>query len=435
MTLGLVFKMGKNFRIITLLIALTFGFIKVTYAADEPAQLSRSLHAEIPFPVSNLDTTEKAESFALEITSRYAKQAKENGIPIEESDPILIFHTGETPPPSLQWVMLHLEAAHIPHELVLMKEEEFLAAFNEPLDLSLQTQAITYRHTYIARPHEPQPRLSNEDLRKRAKLFLKRLFGLPQGFTTWVQVPRSKRLKFIEGGLATVSSILAGASVTFTFYLTERRSGVPANEFAAGFFVAACVWYFLYEARSFSYFMGQAKVIKEPQPSQFKATESLVFRLTATAIRSFLTNCVVIAAAYGTNALFQPGFVQLNLINTVVTMMARVAVDDWLWTKLPTITFNGEIKQDPEKGHFKLAHWIALNSFWNIAFGFGKTISLLGLGTWADHAYYFMGAVGAAKLLWNERFTLLRKMKSLWRALYQKETAHYCVSALLMNSN
>jgi hypothetical protein len=360
-------------------------------------------------PAANLPNHDAADAFARKIVAHYQAEAKAQGVMTSELDPIVILHVGNQLPAQVKWVMLHLESAKIPVKLEVVKQDELEAELDKARDKATDRSVyLTYDpDEKYASPDYEQRRLKGVSAAwKSSKDFLKRLFGLPNGFTLWTKLDRSRRLKWIEGGMATLSSLMSGASVAYTFYLTEQIDPVGANALRAGLALAAWSWFYGYESRRVTDFMLQAKVIRQTGSHEYTATNNKVFTHVATTLRSLLTNAVIMSGAFGVDSAFSEFNFEHNVWNTTVNIFARGWIDDWLGARMPTIREDGTILVDRAKGQWKLGTWIAVNQVWNVVYGIGKYANLLGLGNIADIPYYLLGAVGVAKMIWDKRWDI-----------------------------
>jgi hypothetical protein len=267
------------------------------------------------------------------------------------------------------------------------------------------------------------------DAWEHTRLELRQFFGLPNGFSLWIKLERTAKLKWVEGGLALVNSLIAGASVAYTFYLTEK-TGPAVHEYRAGIALALWSWWTLYESRRLSDLMHQAKVLKEVERGKFKPEASRIFAHFSHVARSLLANAIVLSAAFGLESAVTEMNIERNIWNTTVHLFARGWIDAWFDKRKPTIKESGAVIVEVEKGQWQLGSWIMVNSLWNLFYMFGKNVSLLGLGGWADVGYYILGGVGVLKIAYDERFNIQNKFQRLVAAFRGVAVFNVCESLL-----
>ncbi|MBI3543234.1 MAG: hypothetical protein HY075_08185 [Deltaproteobacteria bacterium] len=352
----------------------------------------------------NLGTQTQADVFARELVAKYEKEAADKHVKPEELDPILIVHVGNYPPKRLQWILMHLEAAKIPVELDLITADEMEQQLKEQHEKAT-TDAI---HLDYDRDSSEKHKRALGEVLKDSLLRTKQLFGLPNGITLWVKLKRSKGLKYAEAGLATLNAAISGASIAYSFYLNGQVEGVePNHPLRAGLALAVWTWYTLYEGRRFGEIMTQAKVIKEESHGVFKPKASRLFTYAASMVRSLVTNAVVVAGAFGPEAILDMSRAEHSLWNTTEAMFTRGWIDEWFSKRMPTLGDDGTIVV--KEGQWSLGKWTVLNSLKDVVLAFGKNVHLLGLGNWMEHTYWVMGAIGIAKLVYDERLTIKNK--------------------------
>ena len=84
------------------------------------------------------------------------------------------------------------------------------------------------------KPTAEKRRVALKQVFSNAVLKLKEVFGLPNGFTAWVKLKRSTKLKLLEGGLASINTLIAGATTTYSFYLSQHFQGGDVHPLRAG---------------------------------------------------------------------------------------------------------------------------------------------------------------------------------------------------------
>ncbi|MBI3555003.1 MAG: hypothetical protein HY074_01915, partial [Deltaproteobacteria bacterium] len=336
-------------------------------------------------PTLNLSSQNEADAFAKELVARYEAEAAEKGIEPSQLDPILIVHVGARPPEQLKWIMLHLEAAKIPASLEIISEEEMQKNLADSRDRALADPTFLTYDKSTAEKRKGALRQVFDS----AVLKTKQVFGLPNGLTAWVKIKRSSKLKLLEGGLASINTLIAGASVTWSFYLSQHSEGLDVHPLRAGLFVAGWTWYMLYEGRRFSELMSQAKVLKETAPGSFKSKNSKLFSYAASTLRSLISNAIVMSAAFGVESVMNIPKMEHSMWNSTVSMFARGWIDDWFATKMPTLNEDGTTTVEAAKGQWSLRKWTIINSIFNVTYAFGKNVNLLfPSGGWVDYTYY-----------------------------------------------
>ena len=378
-------------------------------------------------PTLNLATTKEADAFAKELVARYEAEALAKGVEPSQLDPILIVHVGPRPPEQLKWIMLHLEAAKIPAQLEIITEDEMQKNLTDARDRALTDPTfLTYD-----KPTAEKRKIALKQTFGNAVLKLKQVFGLPNGFTAWVKIKRSTKLKLMEGGLAGINTLIAGASTTYSFYLSQHYQGLDVHPLRAGLFVAGWTWYMLYEGRRFSELMNQAKVLKETSPSTFKPTSSKLFSYAASTFRSLISNAIVMSAAFGVESVLDVPKMEHSMFNSTINMFARGWIDDWFATKMPTLNDDGTILVEAGKGQWSLRKWTIINSIWNVTYAFGKNVNLLfPSGGWVDYTYYVLGAVGIVKVAYDERYNIKDKFLRFVDAI-RGSRVEFCESLIL----
>jgi hypothetical protein len=136
-----------------------------------------------------------------------------------------------------------------------------------------------------------------------------------------------------------------------------------------------------------------------------------VFFYAASAIRALICNAMIVGGAFGFDKLLEPANIAHNVENAAINLFARTWVDQWINNHQAKTLRDGTIVV--EKGQWSPARTIATVTVWNVVYGLVKNLDLLNYGSYAKWTYLVLGATGAVKILWDERFTLKRKASTL----------------------
>lgn len=370
-----------------------------------------------PVPATNLATKADADAFGRKIVDYYKNKAFALGVKPEELDPITVVHLGNHPPEALEWVMLHLEAGKIPAKLELITEDQVDTELKRLAELDFRESSVLTYKTHTPSAVDEKRRRTTKEVLSAARLSLKRLFGLPNGFTLWFKWDRTGTRRAIDAGLGLLSGAIAGSSIAYSFYLSQKVEGADVHPLRAGIALGTWVWLITFESRRMSEFLTQSKVLVETKRNTFEATNSKLFTYCATLSRSLITNLIIFTSAFGLESALNLGNIEHSMWNSTVSMFARTIVDDWLSKKMPTLNDDGTITVDRAKGQWTLAQWTLVNSVWNVLFYFGKNVHLLGLGSWGDWTYYVLGAAGVGYDIWQQRYNIHRKATQVIEAI------------------
>jgi hypothetical protein len=403
----------------------------ISYAA--PIDNQEVEHLSVP--IVNLPTDEAAEAFVKPIIAKYRPRFAA-GLADEDWDreiePIIVMHVGNSIPDPLKWALMKLEAVKIPAKVELIDESKLdtQIAIAQAAAAEGATHLTFDRDLYKER--EQGVKTEWKDVKHRAF----KIFGLPNGFTTWLIAERTARKKFVDGSLATLSSALAGASTAFTFYLTAKNGSpeVAPNILQAGLFVATWTWFQVYNVQAITDIMTRSKAVKQTAKNVFEAKSSLLSSTLTTTLRSLLTNAMIVVAAYGLDGLVTSYNFEAALLNTAVNIFARGWVDDLIDAKAPTFKHDGTVVVDVKKKQWELATWLFFKHGWTLLYQFGKNAHLLsgvaGTPTWMNVIYYSFGAIGLGVMGYKERYNIQYRLQRAV-AYLRGEPKDYCQSLLV----
>ncbi len=318
--------------------------------------------------------------------------------------------------------MMHLENSNIPMEpLIQITEEEMRQTI-----AAAEKQALEGIHLDYDPTGEEHAKVEGIKAHyERISLQFMKLFGLPKGFTEWFRFKIPKTIRPAQAVMASVGAALSGATVAFTFYLSDPTAIGPAVR--AGLAIAALTWGYVYSPY-FSKVMTLSKVVKRDGKGKFVATESRFGKFGSNAARSLFFNACVTAAAFGTDALLSGYRFGISLWNSVIGIFARTTIEDPIRGKRPEIRENGTVKQS--QGQWTLRKWLAYDAALSSAYIIPKAMHAYGIAPWADNIYYVLGAIGFGKVIWDERFNIGAWIK---RVVYGP-TPELCETLLMRRS-
>jgi hypothetical protein len=366
-------------------------------------------------PTSNLATSAEADLFAKNLVRKTREEAKELGISIKEVDPFYIYHIGNSIPKQLRWILIHLEAAHIPFKLELITEAEFKAQSSQIKEI------LKLEYDGGLKQTEESEAIS------KAGLFLRKMFGTPEGLTAWLRFKQLFDLRPAHATLATASALVAGPLIAFTFYLDPKAGSMELAPIRAGIAWAAMTWVYIYNGPYFNEIMSQMKTVKKDIYGKVVATDSRTGTIISNTVRSSFFNAAVIVATYGLDSLFSSFRFFASAQNTIIHLFARLPIDDLIAKKKPTLNDDGSV--DSSKGRWSLKKWIVIDLLTTISFSIPKIMHLLNVAPWSNNLYYAMGTLGLIKVLVHERHNILEKIKQI-HIPFKGYEVEYCSTIL-----
>ncbi|MBI3556992.1 MAG: hypothetical protein HY074_12070 [Deltaproteobacteria bacterium] len=374
---------------------------------------------------TNLPTVAAADDFAKELVDGLKKQAAAD--PASAKDPILIMHVGRELPAQLKWIVAHLEKAHIAYQIDLVEQGEVDAALADARDNAVQATSLL---NYGEGPGLAASQKAVRGAWQNAKFLSRRIFGLPNGFTVWTKLRRTSKQKLGEAGTSLMQGGIAGLSLGFSLYLAQTQG---ATVHIAPAVAALFTWVAVngYWGRQLADVQSQGATVTETKPGVFKVRKGQAFFLLTAAIRSFITNFLVVGSAFGFDQLLTAKGIETNVENTAVNLVARSWIDQWINSHQATTLPDGSIVI--KEGQWSPKKTIAINTLWNVAYGLLKNMHLLNLGSAAKWTYVVMGVTGALKMVYDERYWFKHKWERL-AAAFHSAAADQCESLLIRKS-
>ncbi len=379
------------------------------------------VHAD-ELATTNVPTLAAADEFAKELVSKLKTQAAAD--PASANDPILIMHVGSDLPVQLKWIIAHLEKSHIAYEIDLVEKSEVDAALADARDNAVASTSLL---NYGEGPGVATSQKAVNSVWQRAKFLGRRIFGLPNGFTIWTKLKRTTKQKLGEGGTSLMQGGIAGLSLGFSLYLAQSQ-GATVHIAPAVATLFAWVAVNSYWGRQLVDVQSQGATVTETKPGKFKVRKGQAFFLMTAAIRSMITNFLVVGSAFGFEQLMTPKGLETNIENTAVNLVARSWIDQWLNSHQATTMPDGSIVI--KEGQWSPKKTIVINTIWNVAYGLVKNMHLLNLGSTAKWTYVVMGVTGALKMIYDERYWFKHKWERVAEG-FRGAAADQCESLLI----
>lgn len=354
----------------------------------------------IAIQATNLPTIEDADTFAKNWVEAYRKNSP------DLSQALLLLHIGNEIPEQLKWIVVHLDKAQIPYQLKLIDRKNL----EDELD-----QAHVDSAELLKFENNSNSKTNTSSIWQRSKLLLNRIYGLPNGITFWVKLKSTPKQRMIEAATAAFSTIQAGTSLGASLYLLNK-TGVHANIIAPVGFLMAWVAANTYKVRPIVKIMTQGRVFKEVGRGDYQVKQSRLFFYTATAIRQFVLNGIIVGAAFGWDQIFQSQQLHSNVENVALGLVAGSWVENWLNSKQASSLPDGTTHV--KKGQLTPTQSIVINAVWGtFYYGLVRNLHLLNFGSYGKLTYYVLAAVGTAVTLYEERYWLLDKASALLKAV------------------
>lgn len=327
------------------------------------------------------------------------------------SDPIVIIHLGDTLPEQLKWIVLRLEQSGVPYRFEQISPAELAASLERGIEL-----------TYSNVSTEEPPKRFGERFRsagQNARLWLRQFFGTSggiRGLTLWVQVPRSEEIKKADftravstAAITAVNSGLAFASL----YLSNGQAVDWVSTLSAATAISGWTFVNMYWFRQIHELMSQGLAVREVRDpagkSGVKIDSANPFIWASSFIRSMMSNTLVMAAAFGSEA-FTEEALGRSVDNSVINMFARSRITKYILDHTPTQKDkDGKIVVQPGQWSEKKASQI--NFLWNNGYGLLKGLHLVGMGPAIDFLYLGLAVFNTGWALWDDRAAIESKIR------------------------
>ena len=384
-----------NFVLSILLLALS-SFHAV--AGDDPTAFSDS-------PVAtNLDGLKEAQDFSKYLIGKEGSEAGKRSF--------VVVHMGETLPEELQWVVLELEKAG--HQVVVKQVTEKQVLFNIEVDAA-ESKKFYKRMSYDSQELQIVETAKKEHvgILDRAKLYVKKLFGIPKGFTYWFKIKRNAKQIAADASFTAMQMAMAGTSVGLTFYnLSKAPGGEDINYVAASAAIAAWHGLNMFYLNNVVALFGQGRAINKISDDEWKVTKNVALIRTLSFVRSMISNYILMLAAFGPETALSTTSLKVSVVNSFLTLFSRFWFDELSAKKQATIGRDGAV--EIKKGQWSPMKMTVIRNVFEVVNGVLKNLHLVGVPgmNWIFPA---SGAYGLIKTGYQERKDYWPKIKNMFR--------------------
>jgi hypothetical protein len=180
--------------------------------------------------------------------------------------------------------MVRLEAAGIHVEATQVTLEELNRSIDDQKSqVALEYGSAAGKKTELKQTDPADSTLQKTDsairLFRNGPLALRKMMGMPDGFTLWVDADEGKAeaarkmLKKTERNASIMQAMFASVSVALAFYLKDKSS----HYMTSAVVVAAWVYFNMYYARVLNIVMNQTYTVTQDKPGHWKVTSGAGF--------------------------------------------------------------------------------------------------------------------------------------------------------------
>ena len=409
-----------------------------------------------------------AENYALEVGTRNLadiedaeKVAQELISKSKVGDEVVLYHTGESLPESLKYVIRRCSRARLSVNLVKISPETLAE------DFSLLDQAPpAYQQllTYDAPKESTWKSVLGSAKKLVQKIFGEspnrapnRLFGVTRfkDLSIWVKVPRNPSLIRFDRSRALISSALASTSLGLSYvftYLTKNQAP-DASMILPTVALGAWVYITMVHFRSINEVMSQGKSV-EATPTGWKLVPNAPFYWTTSFLRGLFTNAIISIAKNGPMSLLNLDSFEASTKNAALNVLSRSEIDRWIAEHMPTTrdlegkvvilpgqwserkVANVNLLWSTTQGFIKNLNYIANDPQFHAAPSFQLTMNLLFGGLAAVNVGMMLKPV--ASLAWDQAAMkwskLIKKADSTLDVESKPTLSETCQSLLTLNS-
>jgi len=284
---------------------------------------------------------------------------------------LLLYQTGDELPSNLKWMMKRLAQNRVQVRVIRVSESELLDEWK-----TLEKAPAEYQELMT---FSPGRRFSFQSLMDTGRKWISSVFGVQRArdLSLWIPVPRKPDIIKLDRVKGIYAGVTASASLGLSYVSSYLKNGgtLDAHLLYPVLSLGAWVYFNVNSFRSLGQVMSQGKSI-QVTPEGWRVRANSPFFWATSYLRSLFTNAIVQFASAGLAGVISEPAVQLNLTNSVWSVVSRSEIDKYIASKTPSVR-DAEGNVVVQAGQWSEKKAANVNFWWNFSHGMVKNLHLL----------------------------------------------------------
>jgi hypothetical protein len=211
--------------------------------------------------------------------------------------------------------------------------------------------------------------------------------------------------------------VLAGMTVGFSLYSATKLTHAEVSILQAVIVCSAWVWINVYNNRLVANWFNQGKSIMLTSPKNFEIVQNPWLVRFGIFLRSMIGNTLFLWAAFGFDHAFSLPGLGISATNSLTSLFSSFWFEEWISSKQGMIKSNGDVLVTKNSWSTKKVG-TARTIFYTLN-SFAKFANLLHV-PYVSWVFPASGFYGVLRMIWNNRYESVRKIKRLTLWLTQQ---------------